>query len=400
MIKKVKTQQLKPGMYIHDLNCGWLKHPFVTNSFKVKDDKAIEKIVSYGIRSVYIDTAKGADVDSAPTEQEVRHEIERELNDVADKKPEKRYRVSLSEELVKAQQIKQEAKKTIQNILDDVRFGKQVETDKVECLVDKMLESILRNPDALTSLSRLREVDEYTYVHSMAVCTLMISFGNYLHYDPQVLREVGIGAMLHDIGKMRVPREILTKRRGLSDDEYRQIKEHVVFSRRILEETKRISQTSILLASQHHERVDGTGYPQGLDGRQTSEFGQAAAIADVYDAMTSKRCYQRKYEPTEVLKRLFEWSENLYNKDLVQHFIRNVGIYPIGVLVRLESGMLGVVLSHGEKSLLHPVVRVVYDTKKDRAIIPHDVDLSHSETDRVLCHEVPDRWRIYPERYI
>jgi hypothetical protein len=166
------------------------------------------------------------------------------------------------------------------------------------------------------------------------------------------------------------------------------------------EETKRISQTSILLASQHHERVDGTGYPQGLDGRQTSEFGQAAAIADVYDAMTSKRCYQRKYEPTEVLKRLFEWSENLYNKDLVQHFIRNVGIYPIGVLVRLESGMLGVVLSHGEKSLLHPVVRVVYDTKKDRAIIPHDVDLSHSETDRVLCHEVPDRWRIYPERYI
>lgn len=387
-------------MYIHDLNCGWLKHPFVTNSFKVKDDKVIEKIVSYGIRSVYIDTAKGSDVDSAPTEQEVRHEMQRELNDMADKKNEKRYKVSLKEELVKAHQIKQEAKKTIQNILDDVRFGKQVETERVECLVDKMLESILRNPDALTSLARLRDVDEYTYVHSMAVCTLMISFGNYLHYDPQVLREVGMGAMLHDIGKMRVPQEILTKRRGLSNDEYRQIKEHVVFSRRILEETKGISKTSILLASQHHERIDGTGYPQGLDGRQTSEFGQAAAIADVYDAMTSKRCYQRKYEPTEVLKKLFEWSENLYNKNLVQHFIRNVGIYPIGVLVRLESGLLGIVLNHGEKSLLHPVVRVVYDTNKDRAIIPHDVDLSHSETDRVVCHEVPDNWRIYPERYI
>jgi hypothetical protein len=145
---------------------------------------------------------------------------------------------------------------------------------------------------------------------------------------------------------------------------------------------------------------DGTGYPQGLDGGQTSEFGQAAAIADVYDAMTSKRCYQRKYEPTEVLKKLFEWSENLYNKSLVQHFIKNVGIYPIGILVRLQSGLLGVVLNHGEKSLLHPVVRVVYDTNKDRAVIPYDVDLSHSEADRVACHEQPDRWRIYPERYM
>jgi HD-GYP domain-containing protein (c-di-GMP phosphodiesterase class II) len=400
MVKKIKVQELKPEMYIHDLNCGWLKHPFVTNSFKVKDEKIIEKIKSYGIRSVYIDTAKGTDVGDAPTEHEVRQEIHQHLNNVADNKPEKRYKVSLKEELVKAKEIKNEAKKTIQNILDDVRFGKQVETEKVECLVDKMLESIMRNPDALISLARLREVDEYTYVHSMAVCTLMISFGNHLNYDHQILREVGIGAMLHDIGKMKVPPELLTKRNGLSDDEYAQIREHVVFSRRILEETKGISQTSILLASQHHEREDGTGYPQGLDGGQTSEFGQAAAIADVYDAMTSKRCYQRKYEPTEVLKKLFEWSENLYNKSLVQHFIKNVGIYPIGILVRLQSGLLGVVLNHGEKSLLHPVVRVVYDTNKDRAVIPYDVDLSHSEADRVACHEQPDRWRIYPERYM
>jgi len=400
MVKKVKVQQLKPDMYIHDLNCGWLKHPFVTNSFKIKDEKVIEKIVSYGIRSVYIDTEKGADVEGAPTEHEVKHEIQRAMNSAADKKPEKQYRASLREELVKAKEIKKEAKETIQNILDDVRFGKQVETEKVESLVEKMLESILRNPDALISLARLREVDEYTYVHSMAVCTLMISFGHYLNYDPQILREVGIGAMLHDIGKMRIPQELLTKRHGLSDDEYSQIKEHVIFSRMILEETKGISQTSILLASQHHEREDGTGYPQGLDGRHTSEFGQAAAIADVYDAMTSKRCYQRKYEPTEVLKKLFEWSENLYNKNLVQHFIRNVGIYPIGVLVRLESGLLGVVLNHGEKSLLHPKVRIVYDTNKDRALMPYDVDLSRSETDRVACHEEPDRWRIYPERYM
>jgi HD-GYP domain-containing protein (c-di-GMP phosphodiesterase class II) len=225
MVKKIKVQELKPEMYIHDLNCGWLKHPFVTNSFKVKDEKIIEKIKSYGIRSVYIDTAKGT--------------------------------VSLKEELVKAKEIKNEAKKTIQNILDDVRFGKQVETEKVECLVDKMLESIMRNPDALISLARLREVDEYTYVHSMAVCTLMISFGNHLNYDHQILREVGIGAMLHDIGKMKVPPELLTKRNGLSDDEYAQIREHVVFSRRILEETKGISQTSILLASRRNRLSSG-----------------------------------------------------------------------------------------------------------------------------------------------
>jgi HD-GYP domain-containing protein (c-di-GMP phosphodiesterase class II) len=387
-------------MFIHDLNCGWLKHPFVTNSFRVKNERLIEKIMSYGIQEVYIDTDRGTDVLNAPTKQEVHREIQQQMHQAADQENENTCQVPLDTEMVKARAIKKEARRTIQNILDDVRFGKQVHKEKAELLVEKMMESIFRNHNALISLGRIRKVDEYTYMHSMSVCVLMISFGRYLGYKRELLREIGIGAMLHDIGKMKVPHQLLTKRSGLSDHEYAQLQEHVVFSRSILEETEGISQTSILLASQHHERFDGTGYPGGLGGDETSEFGQAAAIADVYDAMTSKRCYQPKFEPTDVLRKLFEWSENLYNKSLVQHFIRNVGIYPIGALIRLKSGLLGVVLNHGEQSLLQPLVRVMYDTKKDRMIMPFDIDLAHSDGDHVVCHELPDKWRIYPEKYL
>jgi HD-GYP domain-containing protein (c-di-GMP phosphodiesterase class II) len=400
MIKKIKVNKLKPGMFIQDLNCGWLNHPFIANSFRVKDEHLIEKIMDYGIKEVYIDTDRGTDAQDALTKQEVNHEIQQQMHRVADKEAEKTSQVPLDEEIVKAREIKKEARHTIQNILDDVRFGKQVHKEKAEIMVEKMLDSVFRNPNALISLGRIRKVDEYTYMHSMSVCVLMISFGRYLGYEKDLLREIGVGAMLHDIGKMKVPHELLTKRSGLSDDEFAQLKEHVVFSRMILEQTEGISQTSILLASQHHERFDGTGYPGGLGGDETSEFGQAAAITDVYDAMTSKRCYQPKFEPTDVLRKLFEWSENLYNKSLVQHFIRNVGIYPIGALVRLKSGLLGVVINHGEQSLLHPAVRVVYDTKKDRMIMPFDIDLANSDGDRVVCHELPEKWRISPEKYI
>jgi putative nucleotidyltransferase with HDIG domain len=441
MKKKVKVDQLKPGMFICDFNCGWLKHPFLSSSLKVKNEKIVEKIVKSGIREVFIDTDKGLDVACAPAEEEVRQEIQTEPqtliepeireSDLASvqeetakaKRTEKDVNiavqeikedlrlgkqletgsdsVSVQEELVEAKEIKKEAKQTVQKVMEDIRLGKQIEMEKVDNVVNKMVDSIFRNKDALTSLGRIKTVDEYTFFHSISVSVLMITFSKYIGFDYELVKTIGIGGLLHDVGKMQVPVEILTKQGRLSEDEYAKIKEHVKHSYNIIEQIPGINEASIYVAAHHHERLDGTGYPYGLKGEQISIFGQMAAIADVYDAMTSDRCYQKGILPTEVLRKLFEWSEFHFNRDLVQQFIRCVGIYPVGTLVRLTSGLLGVILNHDEINLLYPVVRIVFDTKKEKHITPYDVDLSQSSdnggADRVICHEIPDKWCIKPE---
>ncbi len=399
MIKKVNVKHLKPGMFIHDINCGWLQHPFIKNSIKIKDSTTIRKITEYGIREVYIDTDKGPDVDHVPTRQELDREIKKELDTIADSIPFSGRSIPLEQEIVRAREIKNEAKQTVSTIMEEIRFGRPIKTEKVEKVVDKMVDSIFRNQDALITLGRIKQADEYTYMHSLSVCVLMIAFGKYLGFDARQLKEVGIGAMLHDVGKMQVPEEILNKKGALNNEEYELIKKHVEYGHLLLEKTEGISELSIIVASQHHERLDGKGYPNCLKRDDISIYGQAAAIADVYDAMTSQRCYQRRYEPTEVLKKLYQW-DNSYNKDLVQQFIRCVGIYPVGSLVRLESGLLGVVLDRGKENLLKPSVHIIYDTRKNRHVMPpYDLDLSGGK-DLVSCYELADKWNIRPDLYL
>jgi HD-GYP domain-containing protein (c-di-GMP phosphodiesterase class II) len=206
--------------------------------------------------------------------------------------------------------------------------------------------------------------------------------------------------MLHDIGKMKIPLEILNKNKKLSNDEYDQMKRHVEYSNVLLKETRGITDTSVIVALQHHERVDGTGYPGGMKGEKISGYGQAAAITDVYDAMTSQRCYQNRSEPSDVLKKLFEWSSH-FNRSMVEHFVRCIGIYPVGSLVRLESGFLAVVTGHNKRDLLRPAVRAVYDVGRDKFIYPVDVDLSGTNSlDSIIGSESQDKWKIRADRYI
>ena len=174
--------------------------------------------------------------------------------------------VSVKEEIVKAKEIKNKAKETIHSIMEDIKFGKQINTDEVGQVVDNMIDSIFRNQDALISLGRIKEKDEYTYMHSVSVGVLMISLGKHLGFEMQVLKEVGIGAMLHDVGKMIVSQIILNKEGKLTEKELAMIKKHAEYSRKLLEQTHGISDTAITMAAQHHERIDGTGYPLGLKG--------------------------------------------------------------------------------------------------------------------------------------
>ena len=404
MIKKIKVEQLKPGIFVHDFNCGWLHHPFLKNRVKLKTDEEIEKVVGHQIRELYIDTERGLDVDDAPTKPEVDREIQAEISKLDEPNLKDRVRVSLQEEIVRAKKLLSEAKKKTRMLMDDVKLGKQVDMQTVEDIVDKMTESVLNNSDALISLARIKSKDEYTYLHSLAVSALCVSFAEHLNLDDRKVKAIGIGGLLHDIGKVRIPAEILNKPGPLTEEEFEIMKEHVAHGDCILHQTTHIDEDSVAVTVHHHERLDGTGYPAGLKGEEISPFGQMAAVVDIYDALTSERCYKDALPPTEALRKLFEWSNGYLNRELVEKFIAHLGIYPVGSLVRLRSGFVAVVIGHGTEGLLYPVVRAVYDTRKEALIPPFEIDLSKKRAmhdgDGIASSEAPEKWKLHPEAYL
>jgi putative nucleotidyltransferase with HDIG domain len=405
MIKCVNISDLQIGMYIHDLNCDWMSHPFLRNRFTLTTDAEIQKIVESGIHEVYIDTDKGMDVVHAPTAEEVKHQLEGQMRQIAEnKKPAVGARVTAAEEFGRAKSIHEEAHQIIHGILHDVRLGKQVELEQVAPSVERMTTSILRNNGALLALCRIKDKDNYTFQHSVSVGALMVTFCNAQNMSKEVIHHAGIGGMLHDIGKMRVPDEILNKPDRLTEREFSVMKCHVVESKKILSQSNGISETSIKVAAQHHERHDGSGYPEGLKGKEISELGQMAAIVDVYDALTSDRVYHKGMPPTDALRKIYEWSKFHFNPELVQAFMRAIGIYPIGTLVRLESGRLGVVVEQNEKNLVSPKVKVFFSITGNSHIMPEIVDLSRSlgqgGGDRIIKHESPERWKLDPLRFL
>jgi cyclic di-GMP phosphodiesterase len=401
MIKKIKVAQLKPGVFVHDFNSGWLHHPFLTNKVLIKTDNDIGKIVKHKIHEVYIDTEKGMDVDDAPTQEEIAREIQSEIDSLPSAPTAFEDGVSFDQELTRARRLIGEAKQTTRRLMDDVRLGRPINVSQVETIVERMTDSVLNSKDALVSLLRIKNRDEYTYMHSLAVSALSISFAKHLGFADQKVKELGVGGLLHDIGKVKIPNEILNKPGPLTETEFETMKQHVTHGRCILEETTNISKDSICVTAHHHERLDGTGYPDGLKGDEVGEFGQMAAIIDIYDALTSERCYKKSMPPTDALKKIFEWSTNYLNRQLVERFIAHVGIYPLGTVVRMRSGHIGVVINHGERGMLYPTVRAVYDTRAAAFVQPHNIDLSKPRVeDEIIGCESAERWNIQPDQHL
>lgn len=400
-IKRIPVTQLRPGMYIHDVNCGWMDHPFLSSHFLVQDQATIAKIKALGIHEVYIDVSRGTGIDDdAPSREEVRRDIESRLIRIAEE-PSNPARTPLAEERQRAVRLHQEANRIVHGMIQDIRLGKQIEMEKVEPLVESMVDSIFRNQDALLPLGRLKEHDHYTFQHSVSVCTLMIAFARGLELDRATIKEIAIGALLHDVGKAKVPENILNKPAKLTEAEFAKMKSHVVQSIIILQHTPGISQVALDVAGQHHERYDGTGYPNKLKGDQISLYGQMGAIVDVYDAISSDRVYHKGMPPTEALGKLLEWSKFHFDPELVRSFIKVVGIYPTGSLVRLESGRLAIVMEQHPAKLMQPVVLVIYNAKSNVYLKPEIVDLAHpASRDRVTGHEAFEAWNVDPKKWL
>ncbi len=398
-IKRVKVEDLKAGMYVHDLNCSWLEHGFIRQRFALKHADQIQKIRDHGLNEIYIDTARGDDVAGAPTQAEIEQGLAQRLKASATAgaalAP---ARVSQREEAIAARSILGEAADVVQGLLQDVRLGKQLDPAKALPLVKAMRSSVLQNPGALISLSRIKNADTYTFQHSVSICALLVSFAQALGMDAATVEEAGLGGLLHDVGKMKVPNEILNKPGKLTEDEFVVMKSHADLGEAILRGVPGISSLVVRIAGEHHEKVSGGGYPRGIAAGEISQIGRMAAIVDVYDALTSNRVYHKGKEPSEVLKRLLEWSGSHLDGDLVQHFIRILGIYPVGSLVRLSGGRLAVVVEQGE-DLLRPTVRVVFDASRKLHLQPRDLHLAHA-TEQIVDYEEPLAWGLDPATYL
>ncbi|MGV1097933.1 HD-GYP domain-containing protein [Thiovibrio sp. JS02] len=414
MIKKVQIEELRPGIYIERFDCGWMGHPFLFNRKKIKSYQEIDRLRSWGITHVYIDTGQGLDVHREP--QPRTFPLPRlpepapepfNLEEVAARGSlrvdQDLQHVPIRHEIARARKVREQATQAAKKILADVQSGKKIKTDEAYAAVSKLDTSVTHNKDALLLLLRLRNKDEYTFEHSVSVGILLLAFCRAMGFDEETTRTIGLGGLLHDVGKMAVPLNILNKPAALNDDEFRKIKEHVVCCREILATTHNVPETAARIASEHHERFDGTGYPHGLCGQEISLGGQMAAIADVFDALTSDRCYRSGIDQVEVLRKLYGWSKGHFNEALVHRFIRCIGIYPAGTLVQLESGLIGVVVE-STANLLRPVVRVIYDTRHDWAVTQRDIDLSKGNGkgggDRIIGYESAKRWRVNPMKIL
>jgi len=395
LLKRIEVKHLRVGMYLHEMCGSWMDHPFWRNKFMVNDPQDVQSILASSIREVWIDTAKGFDVedgqavDEADVEAEVAHILDDAAHDGGIVE-----QVSMAQEVARAAKICAKAKEAVSSMFNEARMGNALNTADAMPLVEEISKSVSRNPGAVISLARLKTKDDYTYMHSVAVCALMVALARQLGLDEQQTKQAGMAGLLHDIGKMMIPMEILNKPGKLTDDEFLAVKSHPEEGHRMLLEGRGVDEVALDVCLHHHEKIDGSGYPEGLAGEQISQFARMAAICDVYDAITSNRPYKSGWDPAESLKKMAEWSKSHFDPMIFQSFVKSLGIYPIGSLVRLESGRLGVVVDQSPKSLLTPLVKVFFSTKSNMRITPEVVDLAQKGClDKIVTREDPEKWK-------
>lgn len=396
MLKRIRTEQVQLGMFIHELCGSWMAHPFWRTSFLLDDERDLQRMKGCGIREVWIDSSRGLDVADSLSHDEVTAAVDEQLQHAATL-PLIGAKNSLETEVEHAVRICARAKGAVESLFHNARLGQAVEADQMLPLVEEICDSITRNAGALISLARLKTQDEYTYLHSVAVCGLMMALAHQLHLNDMEVREAGMAGLLHDLGKARVPLTVLNKPGPLTEHEFATMQSHPLAGHTMLLNNPEVCANALDVVLHHHEKIDGSGYPHHLQGDQISLFAKMAAVCDVYDAITSDRPYKIGWDPAESIRKMTEWSQGHFAQDIFYAFVKTVGIYPTGSLVRLESGRLAVVLEQNSKSLLVPKVKVFYSTRSHMHMAPKMIDLGLAGcADRIIARENPESWH-FPE---
>ncbi|WP_430009206.1 HD-GYP domain-containing protein [Methylophaga lonarensis] len=432
-IIKIPVSELKVGMYIIKTEGSWLASLFKKKNFLLTDPDDLEKIARGSILWVWIDLDKsleefhfeqpGGVLEDFTAEMELFDIRQDALLEEAARLPEdapkampsleaaieisaaaetlaanneqsavtRLARVSLESEFERAKRICLEAKQQVTAMFDEVRMGRTVSPESTLTLIDEVTASIERHPAALISVARLKTHDTYTYLHSVAVCAMMASLARQLGMDDNHVKLAAQAGLFHDLGKAMVPDEIINKPGKLTDEEFEIVKQHPVNGAELLRQVDAPEEV-VDVALHHHEKFDGTGYVYGLKGEQISVFARMGAICDVYDAVTSIRAYKTPWDPAAALQSMASWHGH-FDPVIFKAFVKCVGIYPIGSLVRLESQRLAVVVDIGEQSLLTPKVRVFYSVRKREPVKLQTLDLGALGcNDQIIGLEDPADW--------
>jgi HD-GYP domain-containing protein (c-di-GMP phosphodiesterase class II) len=411
MLKRIHIQQLTLGMYLHELCGTWMEHPFWKARFLLKDANDLDRIRNTSIRECWIDTSKGLDVaegTASRTPEEVDAQTATDFSrldqallvhptvplpptpsaPVRDRAPR-----DMQAELKTAAAVCARTKQAVVSMFNEARMGLAVNTATAQGLVEEINDSVIRNPGALISLARLKTADDYTYMHSVAVCALMVGFARQLKLSDEQTKLAGMAGLMHDLGKAAVPLSVLNKPGKLTEAEFSVVRSHPVAGYHMLKAAAHVPEAVLDACLHHHEKIDGSGYPDQLKGDSISVIARMTAIADVYDAITSDRPYKRGWDPSESLRRMAEWTTTHFDARLFQAFVKSIGIYPVGSLVRLTSGRIGVVVERASQVLTMPTVKVFYSTNSNLRIPAVLVNLAADGcNEKIVAREDPDAW--------
>jgi HD-GYP domain-containing protein (c-di-GMP phosphodiesterase class II) len=389
MRKRIAIEHLRVGMYLDEFVGSWLDHPFWRARFRIDDADQLQRVRASGVREVWIDTARGTDVacsQAAPSAIAPLVSPPGTAETAIVPRP-----ISHAEEMRRAARLISKAEVAVQAMFADARMGRTIEARHALPLVEAISNSVDRHPSALISLARLKTKDRYTFLHSVAVCALMVALGRQLRLSDDEVRDAALAGLLHDIGKIVIPPQVLNKPGALTADEFRSVIAHPQAGYDILAGDGGMRDIALDVCLHHHERMDGTGYPHKLSGEGISLFARMGAICDVYDAITSDRPYKKAWEASYAIQRMVEWRGNHFDPMVFNAFVRSVGIYPVGSLVRLRSGRLAVVMQHVPEALLTPTVKVFFSISSGTRIAPELIDLAQT-SDQIVSREEPQDW--------
>ena len=392
MIKKIRIDQLAPGMYIADLNNHWVPRNNASRSGLIKDQAVVDKVRQLGVTELHIDTDKGKDCPEGIPVDAMKQLQAEQFRTIAEQSGGNGLaRTPLEKERERAEKTYHLARKTINTVLDDIKNGKAIDSNAVDDTAAELVASLDANENALACLSHIRSKDEYLLEHSINVGLLLGIFAKSKRMPSAHIQQLVSGGILHDIGKILVPDEILHKPGKLEAEEWAEMQRHVTYGEQILDITAGLSDLTRSICRLHHERLDGSGYPRKLPAEEITQEGRMAAICDVFDAITADRVYHTGMAPNEALKKLIAWSVFHLDKQLVYEFIRCLSVYPVGTLVELSNGRAGVVIEANRREPTQPLVKVFFNTRSNVQVAPKVVNLASKKIDVKIINTLDAR---------
>ncbi|WP_439133213.1 HD-GYP domain-containing protein [Pseudomaricurvus sp.] len=376
-IKKISLAQLRVGMYVTQVDKTSAAGANLRAQGLITREDTIERFRQQGMQECFIDTAKGDDCPEGIPLKPLRNPVETHFPQCDEDFPVPR--VPYEEERENAIRVRNKALMLVSDVMHDVKMGRSVDRSAVDNIALDITESLVNNQNALLSLMYMGEKDEYLLEHSMNVAVLMGVLARSLGYRDEELHHLVMGAFVHDVGKIRVPESILHKPGKLELTEWEEMKRHVDYGIEALEAIDNFPEIAMAICTEHHERLDGTGYPSRKPAAQISRQGRMGAVVDVYDAITSDRVYHKGLEPNAALKKMLEWSGDHLDRELVYQLIRCVGVYPAGSMVQLDSGHVGVVLEVCTRQPAQPRLKLVYDGRRQLKMQEKIINLADTD---------------------